>query len=179
MDKYKSKGSYGEEHKLAKEKRLQRIDPTTCELSGRPIERDGQMHHIVTRLQGGPDHESNYRHTKGNIHQRFIHGLCDVDNPEVVRSRIIVSRALMKHILDDQKREHYHEKIRELDLTLICGYIRNMLDNLPEWLRDNVLYETLVSNYETVRDQKIEIEHLKAQQEEMKQKLREHGLLED
>lgn len=171
--------SYGKKHREAKQKRLSRIDNDTCEFSSRDIKNNGEMHHVVTRLHGGPDHESNYRWLNGNIHQKFIHGLCNVDDPESVRSRVILSRALFKHILDDKKRNEYHEKIRDIDSLLINGYIENMLLNLPDWLRDNVLFQTLVSNFETVRDLTIENLYKDAVIEELRKKLKDAGIIDD
>lgn len=176
-DKSKNNSSsYGAEHRESRKIRLSKIDQTKCELSGRGINNDGEMHHIVTKLHGGPDWWQNYRHTEKNIHQKFIHGLCNVDDPESVRSRIIYSRALLKHILDDEKREAYHEKVRELDETLIHGYIDNMINNLPEWLSSNVHRETLISNFETIRDLTILKKYYETVIEKMRKKLQDAGL---
>lgn len=169
---------YGQAHREHRQKRIDRVGKEECEFTGQPIENDAQCHHVVPRLFNGVDHESNYRILKGDVHQNMIHKLCNVDNPEVVRSRILYSKKLLQNILNDEVREEYHEKIRQIDDYLMQGYIDNKMNKLPYQHRENIIRNTMVSNYETVRDLTIMNAHKDAIIAQMKAKLEKYEIME-
>lgn len=168
--------AYGQRHRDARAEKIKQIrekeGQAQCEVTGETEKLCA--HHAVPRLFNGADIPSNYQLLQADFHQRVLHASCNVTNPDLVKERVILSRQLVKHILDEEKHQQIKEHIDFIDDQLIEEYIFNMLNKLQHQYREKVIHLTLVNSFKSVRDLHIENIKLRAEMQQMQAKMDAH-----
>lgn len=154
QNKPRGTSKYGEDHKKARQERIDMLSSQQCEVTGE--EGTLNAHHNVPRLFNGPDHASNYVMLDSHFHQQVLHHAVNVNDPKLVGERVRLTNALIKHLLDDEKRPQIHQAIKQLDHHLIAEYVENMMNKLAYHYRERVIELTLQRSFETIRDLTIE-----------------------
>ena len=147
---------YGKRHREERQKKKDSLAEQRCEVTGQkgPLE----AHHDVPRLFNGPNHRSNYTMLQSHFHQKILHAACNVDAPDIVRTRVGLTRKLQDQIntREFESIPHTREQIEDIDEYLIDQYIENMMNNLAHKFRDKVFKVTAVNSFKTIRDLTIE-----------------------
>jgi len=149
---------YGPEHRAAKTKKLEAMPTQKCEITGNPNRLE--CHHAVPKLFSGPDNPYNYQVLTSGFHA-WLHHVCNVKDSKLVGQRLHLANFIQKHILSDQKVEIAKAQIEIIDRQLMTEYIDNLITKVAQEYKD-IIALTLLSNFETIRDLKIENQRLQA-----------------
>jgi len=147
---------YGKRHREERQKKKDTLAEQRCEITGKRGKLEA--HHDVPRLFNDPNHHSNYTMLQSHFHQKILHAACNVDAPDIVRTRVELIRKLQAQI---NARQYdaipgTREQIEDIDEYLIDQYIENMMNNLAHKYRDKVFKVTAVNSFKTIRDLTIE-----------------------
>jgi len=150
---------YGAEHLAAKQEKTMRMkDPELCQVTGRKDIRTND-HHNVPRFLGGPDEAANYIRMDEEFH-KCLHYICRVTRSDMVRNRMELVDKIQENILDDQRVKLLMRELNTIDDALMAEYIYNLVYNMPKEYRSNLMYESLLSCFKTIKEMKVRIMQL-------------------
>lgn len=156
----KQSAKYGEEHKKARQERLESLPVQQCEVTGQ--RRDLTAHHQVPKMFDGPDMAQNYLILSKAFHD-YLHAICNVTDSDLIQKRISLAQYIRRHILDDVKREAGIKELDAIDNILMPEYIDNLVNTLAQEFHQ-MIHLTILNNFHTIKHQAIKIAHLEAKQ---------------
>lgn len=132
-----------------------------CEVSGEVI--DIECHHVQPRYLDGPDNRNNYQLLQHDIHAK-VHKVTGTEHGNLLNSR----KAAKKRLLKDPYNEKQYEHLCNIDAVLIPEYVSKLVNELPNGIRDIIVEQTIISNFNTIRDMALTILQLRNEIENIK-----------
>lgn len=144
------------------------MDEIRCQVTSDT--RELHCHHSTPKLFNGADHPSNYMTLARWLHEH-LHESANVKDGDLVGKRVMLTRALAKYLLDEDKAEQIHAQIRELDKIMLTQYVDNMLAYVSHHIREQIIRETIITGMNATRDLGIDLMREKAKNTVLQQEL--------